>query len=115
MIVVDKVEIVEIAAHFLGGVHHRIELEVRPGILEILGQGGILDAAGEFQLLLNALLRRLDVALQCGDGMIDAVGQRRELRSIAHVHNLIQVACGDLVQGLVHQLDVVHHDALHQH
>ena len=115
VVVVDKEEIVEISAHFLGGVHHREDLKVIPWILEVLGQGGILYASGKFQLLLDALLRGGDVALQHADGLVDVVGQRRKFRSGAHVDHLVEVAPGDLVQRLVDPLQVVHHDLLHQH
>ncbi len=81
---------------------------------EVLGQCGVLYGAGKLQLLLDALLRRGDVALEHADRLVDVVGQRGELGGIAHGHHLVQVAAGDAVQRGVDQLQVVDHDGLHQ-
>ena len=100
MVLIDKEEVVEVAAHLLGGVHGGVELEFGPvgEGREGVGHEGRLDAGGQSELRADALpLRRdpgdvPDVGLDLLLHMVDGGGQLPDLILVAdHFAELLRV------------------------
>ena len=108
-------EIVKIPADFPGrfGQGKHVDLpDLREH--EILRKGGQLDRARHFQFFLISVFSLRDISLQRIDRFIDVIGQTGKFQGAAHVDHFIQISFGDFCQGVVHLIQVFHHDDLHQ-
>ena len=116
VVAVRQIKVVEVAAHLLGRVHGGVDVEVLPLRIrrEHRRQAGALDLPREFQFPVDALLRLLDVVLQGIHRGVDVVGQGRELLILPDIDMDAEVAVGDLGQGAVDLVDVVHDQPLDQ-
>ena len=75
LVLIDEEEVIEVSAHLFCRIHGCIDLKIIPREFEICRKRGCLNGTCEFQLLLDPLLRCIDVALQDLHGLVDIVGQ----------------------------------------
>ena len=108
-------EIIEISSHFSGRIHVGIQFEVVSRKCKMAGKRRLLDGTGQFQFLLDPFFRRGDITFQYCYGLVDIVGQGGKLGRIPYIHDFIQIPVGDLLQGMIDQLQIVDDDQLHQH
>ena len=115
-VLIQQIEVIKISAHFFGGLHQGVDAEIIPlGIRrEHGGQGRMLDLPGKLQLLVDAGRRLVDIALQGDHGGVDVIGKGGKFLVGTDIDRHIQIAAGDLGQGTVDFLDVLHHQLFDQ-